>query len=207
MVLGQVEWPFPIPLVKKGDTWEFDTATGRQEILARRIGRDELATIQACLAYVDAQNEYAETSSPTSYAQRIVSSPGKKDGLYWPTATGETPSPLGELVADATERGYRVGGQPSPYNGYFFKILTKQGPTARGGAQDYVVKGHMIGGFALVAYPAQYGNSGVMTFVVNHDGDVYEKDLGPSTARIASRMTAYAPDQTWKKVTVDTAKP
>jgi hypothetical protein len=204
MVLGQVEWPFPIPLVKKGDTWQFDTVAGRQEILARRIGRNELATIQACLAYVDAQNEYAEGSP--AYAQRIVSTPGKKDGLYWPSKEGEKPSPLGELVADATQRGYRVGGAPMPFNGYFFKILTKQGPTARGGAQDYVVRGNMIGGFALVAYPAQYGNSGVMTFVVNHDGDVYEKDLGPSTARIAGRMNAYAPDQTWKKV-VDTVKP
>jgi hypothetical protein len=203
MILGNGEWPFPIPLVKKNDTWVFDTLAGREEVLARRIGRNELATIQACLAYVDAQNEYGESGA---YAQRIVSSPGKKDGLYWPTAAGEPPSPLGEEVALATLRGYRVGGERAPYNGYYFKILTEQGATAPGGELDYVIHGKMIGGFALVAYPAQYGNSGVMTFVVNHNGDVYEKDLGPSTARTASRMSEYNPDRTWKKV-VDTAPP
>jgi hypothetical protein len=203
MILGNGEWPLPIPLVKKNDTWVFDTAAGREEILARRIGRNELATIQAGLAYVDAQNEYGESGA---YAQRIISSPGKKDGLYWPAAAGEPPSPLGEAVANATLRGYRVGGARVPFNGYYFKILTRQGPTAPGGAANYIVRGKMIGGFALVAYPAQYGNSGVMTFLVNHDGDVFQKDLGFNTARIASNINAYIPDRTWKKV-VDTVPP
>jgi hypothetical protein len=200
LLLGNRDWPFPIPLIKKGDTWEFDTVAGREEVLARRIGRNELATIQACLAYVDAQNEYTERGM---YAQRIISSPNKKDGLYWPSAAGEPQSPLGEAVAVATLRGYRVGRVPVPFNGYYFKILTRQGATALGGELDYIIRGKMIGDFALVAYPAEYGNSGVMTFVVNHDGDVFEKDLGPRTPVIASRMTAYNPDRTWKKV-VDT---
>lgn len=200
LLLGNRDWPFPIPLVKKNDAWEFDTVAGREEVLARRIGRNELATIQACLAYVDAQNEYAKNGI---YAQRIISSPNKKDGLYWPSAAGEPESPLGEAVATATLRGYRVGRVPIPFNGYYFKILTRQGATAPGGEIDYIIRGKMIGGFALVAYPAEYGNSGVMTFVVNHDGDVFEKDLGPRTPVIASRMTTYNPDRTWKKV-VDT---
>jgi hypothetical protein len=200
LILGNGDWPFPIPLIKKNDTWEFDTVAGREEVLARRIGRNELATIQACLAYVDAQNEYAQSGV---YAQRIISSPNKKDGLYWPSAAGEPQSPLGEAVATATLRGYRVGRAPIPFNGYYFKILTQQGPTAPGGELDYIIRGKMIGGFALVAYPAEYGNSGVMTFVVNHDGDVFEKDLGARTPVIASRMTEYNPDRTWKKV-VDT---
>jgi hypothetical protein len=202
MLLGNRDWPFPIPLIKKDDTWQFDTVAGREEVLARRIGRNELATIQACLAYVDAQNEYAEREGGM-YAQRIISSSNKKDGLYWPSAAGEPQSPLGEAVATATLRGYRVGRAPIPFNGYYFKILTRQGPTAPGGEVDYIIRGKMIGGFALVAYPAEYGNSGVMTFVVNHDGDVFEKDLGPRTPVIASRMTTYGPDRTWKKV-VDT---
>lgn len=205
MILGNSEWPFPIPLIKKNDAWEFDTVAGREEILARRIGRNELATIQACLAYVDAQNEYSASTGGT-YAQRIISSPGKKDGLYWPTAGSEPPSPLGEEVAIATLRGYRVGAGQVPYNGYYFKILTQQGPTAPGGEIDYVVRGKMIGGFALIAYPAQYGNSGVMTFMVNHDGDVYEKDLGPDTAKTVARITEYSPNRTWRKV-VDTVPP
>jgi hypothetical protein len=203
MLLGNREWPFPIPLIKKNDTWVFDTVAGREEILARRIGRNELATIQACLAYVDAQNEYGESGA---YAQRVISSPGKKDGLYWPTAAGEPPSPLGEAVANATLRGYRVGGARTPLNGYYFKILTRQGSTAPGGAANYIVRGKMIGGFALVAYPAQYGNSGVMTFLVNHDGDVFQKDLGFNTTRIASNINAYSPDRTWKKV-IETVPP
>ncbi|HEY4141197.1 MAG TPA: DUF2950 domain-containing protein [Pseudolabrys sp.] len=203
MLLGNSDWPFPIPLIKKNDAWVFDTVAGREEILARRIGRNELATIQACLAYVDAQNEYGARGT---YAQRIISSPGKKDGLYWPTAAGEPSSPLGEEVAHATLRGYRVGGGKVPYNGYYFKILAQQGPTAPGGEMDYIVRGKMIGGFALVAYPAQYGNSGVMTFLVNHNGDVFEKDLGPNTAKVASRMIEYNPDRTWRKA-ADTVPP
>src|SRR5215467_5983002 len=203
LVIGKNDWPFPIPIVQRDGQWSFDTAAGREEILARRIGRNELAAIQASLAYFDAQNEYADLNKTKSgvavYAQRIVSSPGKKDGLYWPTTGNEPPSPLGEAVADATQRGYRVGAG-EPFNGYYFKILTRQGPTAPGGAVDYIVNGDMIGGFGLVAYPAEYGNSGIMTFIINNDGDVFEKDLGDGTSRIASRMTSFNPDHTWKKV-------
>jgi hypothetical protein len=206
LVIGKNDWPFPIPIVQREGQWNFDTPAGREEILARRIGRNELAAIQASLAYFDAQNEYADLHKNKSgmaiYAQRIVSSPGKKDGLYWPTTGSEQPSPLGEAVADATQRGYRPGSG-EPFNGYYFKILTRQGPTAPGGAVDYLVNGDMIGGFALVAYPAEYGNSGIMTFIVNNDGDVYEKDLGESTSRVAARMTSFDPDHTWRKV-VDT---
>jgi hypothetical protein len=201
--LGQDDWPFPIPLVQAAGSWKFDTAAGRQEILYRRIGRNELATIQACLAYVDAQNDYADmmrkSGGMEQYARRIVSSPGKKDGLYWPSAENAPESPLGEAVATATRQGYRVGGTRAPFHGYYYKILTRQGPTAPGGAVDYMVRGQLIGGFALVAYPAVYGNSGVMTFLVNHEGTVFQKDLGPQTARIAGRMTSFNPDHTWKK--------
>jgi hypothetical protein len=188
--------------------WHFDTVAGRDEILARRVGRNELDAIQSCLAYVDAQNEYAEKdrtgAGANTYAQRIVSQPGKKDGLYWPTAQGEDPSPLGELMAEASARGYRVGSGRTAYNGYYFKILTKQGEAAPGGELEYIVRGKMIGGFALVAYPAEYKNSGVMTFIVNHSGVVYQKDLGPATAKIVERITAYNPDKSWQKV-ADTA--
>src|SRR5262245_36639048 len=204
MVIGQEDFPLPIPLVRKDGMWRFDTAAGREEILARRIGKNELDAIQASLAYVDAQNEYAEKdrtgAGMNTYAQRIISQPGKKDGLYWLTAQGEEESPLGELVAQATAQGYRVGGGRTPYHAYYFKILTKQGPAAPGGELDYVVNGKMIGGFALVAYPAEYRNSGVMTFIVNHVGDVFQKDLGPNTAQLAERMASYNPDSTWQKV-------
>ena len=185
--------------------WRFDTAAGREEILFRRVGRDELDAIQSCLAYVDAQNEYAERdrtgAGANTYAQRIISEPGKKDGLYWPTSQGEDASPLGELIAQATAQGYRPGGGRTPFHGYYFKILTKQGPAAPGGELDYIVRGKMIGGFALVAYPAEYRNSGVMTFIVNHTGNVFQKDLGPDTAKLAERMTSFNPDQSWTKVT------
>jgi len=208
LVLGDQDWPFPIPIVRKEHSWRFDTAAGREEILDRRIGRNELAVMQACLAYVDAQNDYANlmhaSAGTSAYAQRFVSLPGKKDGLYWPTEPGEEPSPLGELVASATSEGYRVGGERAPFHGYYYKILTRQGAAARGGAYDYIVNGKMIGGFALVAYPAAYRNSGVMTFLVNHEGTVFEKDLGPHTATIAEDMSAFNPDDTWKKVTVET---
>jgi Protein of unknown function (DUF2950) len=204
MVIGPEDYPFPIPLVRKDGMWQFDTAAGRQEILFRRIGRNELNTIQTSLAYVDSQNEYAEKDRTGAgkgiYAQRIVSSPGKKDGLYWPDDKGDDASPLGELVAEATAQGYRVGGGRMPYHGYYYKILTKQGPAVPGGALDYVVKGNMIGGFGLIAYPAEYRNSGVKTFMVNHSGVIYEKDLGPNTAEIAERMTTFNPDDTWQKV-------
>jgi hypothetical protein len=202
LVLGNQDWPFPIPLVRKDGTWRFDTATGREEILFRRIGRNELAAIQAILAYVDAQQEYAEKGIAGNgvYAQRIVSRPGTKDGLYWPAQSGEDESPLGDLAASAAAEGYRAGQQRIPYHGYYYKVLTRQGPNAPGGALDYVVRGKMIGGFALVAYPAQYDNSGVMTFVVNHQGTIYQKDLGPQTAGIATGMTAFNPDNTWQRV-------
>ena len=204
IVIGQEDFPLPIPILRKDAMWRFDTAAGRDEILFRRIGKNELDAIQASLAYVDAQNEYAEKdrtgAGMNTYAQRIISQPGKKDGLYWPVSQGEDESPLGELVAQATAQGYRVGGGRTPYHGYYFKILTKQGPAAPGGELDYVVNGKMIGGFGLVAYPAEYRNSGVMTFIVSHAGDVYQKDLGPNTARLAERMTSFNPDSTWQKV-------
>jgi Protein of unknown function (DUF2950) len=204
MVIGEEDFPLPIPLVRKDGMWRFDTVAGREEILARRIGKNELDAIQSCLAYVDAQNDYASkdrTGASTGvYAQRIVSSPGKKDGLYWPTAQGEEPSPLGELVAEATARGYRIGGGRAPFHGYYFKVLTKQGAAAPGGELEYVVHDKMIGGFALVAYPAQYRNSGVMTFIVSHSGIVFQKNLGPNTTKLAERMTSFNPDKTWQKV-------
>jgi hypothetical protein len=208
LIIGREDWPFPIPLVRKDNAWRFDTAAGRDEILYRRIGRNELSAIQACLAYVDAQQEYAERDVGGSgvYAQRIVSRPGRKDGLYWPAQSSDDESPLGEFAASAAAEGYRAGQQRAPYHGYYYKVLTRQGPNASGGALDYIVRGRMIGGFGLVAYPAEYRNSGVMTFVVNHQGNVFEKDLGPNTARIAAGMTAFNPDNTWRPVT-DAAQP
>jgi hypothetical protein len=205
LMLGKDDFPFPIPLYHTKTGWEFDTAEGRIEILYRRIGRNELDAIQTCLAFVDAENEYADKdrsgAGPGVYAQRIVSNPGKKDGLYW-SSDGDQ-SPLGELAAEASAEGYKVGGgEPQPYHGYYFRILTRQGPNAAGGELDYVVNGKMIGGFALIAYPAEYGNSGVMTFVVNHAGTVYQKDLGELTEMIAKRVKWFDPDQTWKKVEV-----
>jgi hypothetical protein len=207
MIIGPEDFPFPIPLARKAGAWRFDTAAGRLEILYRRIGRNELDVIQACLAYVDAQNEYSEKdrtgAGVATYAQRIVSHPNKKDGLYWSATQGDNDqSPLGEFIAQATTEGYAIGGGRTPFHGYYFKILTRQGPMAAGGAVDYVVNGKMIGGFALVAYPAEYGNSGVMTFLVNHAGAVFQKDLGERTAKLAERMTSFNPDQTWKKVDV-----
>jgi DUF2950 family protein len=205
LVIGNDDWPFPIPLVRKKGEWEFDTAAGRNEILYRRIGRNELSAIKTCLAYVDAQEEYAEKAIAGRgvYARRIVSRPGKKDGLYWPAQPGEDQSPLGELAAAASVEGYRAGERPMPYHGYYYKILVRQGPNVQGGAVDYLVRGNMIGGFALVAYPADYGNSGVMTFVVNHQGVVYQKDLGPRTTMIAGRMFVFNPDVTWRRVAND----
>jgi hypothetical protein len=204
LVIGDNDWQLPIPLVQRGGVWQFDSASGRREVLVRRIGRNELSAIQAALAYVDAQNDYAsmnpEGSKVDTYAQRIVSSPGKKDGLYWPAAANEPQSPLGEAFATATIQGYRPGGDRIPYHGYYYKVLTEQGPNAPGGAMSYLVKGNMIGGFGLLAYPAEYGNSGVMSFMVNHAGVVLQKDLGPQTARVALRMTAFDPDPSWRQV-------
>jgi len=204
--VGKDDWPFPIPIVKTGSAWHFDSKQGAEEILNRRIGRNELSVIQAAEAYVDAQREYYQRD-PTNdkllqYAQRFMSTKGKRDGLYFPTKAGEQPSPLGELFVRAQAQGYKLGagGKPSPYHGYYYRILKAQGPDAPGGAYDYVVRGKMIGGFALVAYPATYANSGVMTFIVNHDGVVYQKDLGPNTAAIARKMTRFNPDASWKKL-------
>ncbi len=205
LILGADDFPFPIPLVNSKSGWEFDTDQGRIEILYRRIGRNELDAIQTCLAFVDAENEYADKDRGDGagvYAQRIVSTPGKKDGLFW--RDDRDPSPLGELAAQASAEGYKVDGQGAPYHGYYFRILKRQGSDAPGGAFNYVVKGKMIGGFAMIAYPAEYGNSGVMTFLVNHAGTVNQKDLGNRTEAIARRVTLFDPDQTWKKV--DAAK-
>lgn len=202
LIIGD-DYPFPIPIVEKNGSWSFDAAAGREEILARRIGRNELSAIQVCLAYFDAQNEYADmmprSDGMAVYASKLVSSQGRKDGLYWASAPGEPQSPIGRAVADATQRGYKVGSG-APFHGYYYRILTRQGPAAGGGALNYLVGDKMVGGFALVAYPAEYGNSGLTTFIVSHSGDIYEKNLGPNTRQIASQMTAYNPDSTWKLV-------
>jgi len=203
LMLGPDDFPFPIPLVNTRSGWKFDADEGRIEVLYRRIGRNELDAIQTCLAFVDAENEYADKDRGEGvgvYAQRIVSTPGKKDGLFW--RDDSDPSPLGALAAEASAEGYRTGEGPAPYHGYYFRILKGQGSDAPGGAFNYVVKGKMIGGFGLIAYPAEYGNSGVMTFVVNHAGTVYQKDLGARTDSIAKRIYLFDPDQTWKKVDV-----
>lgn len=204
LVVGSQDWPMPIPIIRKDGKWSFDSTAGRREILYRRIGRNELKAIQVSLAYVDAQNDYIdmnpEKSEPPAYAQKFISSEGKKDGLFWPSAANEPESPLGSAFALATAAGYRLTGKRTPFHGYYFKILPAQGANASGGAVNYVVNDKMIGGFALIAYPAIYGNSGVMTFLVNHDGVVYQKDLGERTDEIASGTTEFNPDQTWKKV-------
>lgn len=205
--VGNDAWPFPAPLVKKGSQWSFDAVAGREEILNRRVGRNELDAIQTLLAVVDAQREYAASDADgngfADYARRFKSSPGKKDGLYWPEENGAAQSPLGPLVATASAEGYgkqpKTGNTPRPFHGYVFRILTSQGKDAPGGAYDYMVGDKLLGGFGVVAYPASYGNSGVMTFVVNHEGVVYEKDLGAQTASIASAMTQYNPGPTWRK--------
>ncbi len=205
--VGDDDWPFPAPLVKKGGKWMFDAEAGREEVINRRVGRNELDTIQTMLAVVDAQREYASKDADgngfNDYARKFISTKGKKDGLYWPVKAGESQSPLGPLVATATKEGYGGGaaaGKPQPYNGYFYRILTGQGKDAPGGAYGYVVRDKMIGGFAIVAYPATYGNSGVKTFVVNHEGVVFEKDLGKATPTQAGNLKAYNPDKTWQKV-------
>ncbi len=206
LILGPDDFPFPIPLVNTKAGWEFDTDEGRIEVLRRRIGRNELDAIQTALAFVDAQNEYADKDRGEGvgvYAQRIMSSPGKKDGLFW--RDDSDPSPLGALAAQSSREGYKAGEGMTPYHGYYFRILKAQGPDAPGGAMNYVVKGKMIGGFALIAWPAEYGNSGVMTFLVNHAGVVYQKDLGKRTDFVAKRLTLFDPDESWKKV--DAAKP
>ncbi len=203
LLVGPNDFPFPYPLVMKNNLWQFDAKQGDEQVLDRRIGRNELSAISVCLAYVDAQREYAaldrNSSGLLEYAQKLVSTPGKHDGLYWKTKEGEAPSPLGPLAASARSQGYGRAGPGEPYHGYFYKILTGQGKDAPGGAYDYIVNGKMIGGFGLVAYPARWGNSGVMTFVCNHDGVVYEKSLGQDTQAIAAKMTLFDPDATWQK--------
>jgi hypothetical protein len=209
LYVGDDDFPFPIPLVPDGPRWLWDTDTGDDEILNRRIGQNELSAIQVCLAYVDAQHEYySRGSGLLEYAQRLGSTKGKHDGLYWESRPGEPESPLGPLVARARAAGYPLPprGGPAPYHGYFYRILFAQGPDATDGAYDFVVKGHMIGGFALVAYPASYGASGIMTFIVNQDGVVYQKDLGPRTSQLANTMKAYNPDTTWVKAESDSSK-
>jgi hypothetical protein len=205
--VGEQDWPFPIPIVRKNGAWLFDTAAGADEILNRRIGRNELNAIQVCLAVVDAQREYASTdhdgSGVRAFARRLVSTPGKKDGLYWPSGSAEQPSPLGPLVARAAEEGYPTSapaGKRVPYHGYYYRMLTGQGGDANGGAYDYLVDNRMVGGFALVAYPARYKVSGIMTFIVNHDGTVYEKDLGQDTSELARSMTTFNPDEIWRRI-------
>ena len=202
LYVGDDDFPFPIPLMPDGPRWLWDTEAGDDELLNRRIGQNELSVIQVCLAYVDAQREYySRGSGLLEYAQRLESVRGKREGLFWEAKPGERESPLGPLVARARAAGYPLPprGGPVPYHGYFYRILFAQGPDAPGGAYDFVVKGHMIGGFALVAYPATYGVSGIMTFIASHDGVVYQKDLGPKTAQLATAMKTYNPDRTWSE--------
>jgi len=207
LIVGKNDWPFPIPIVKKDQQWFFDTSAGMEEILNRRIGRNELNTIQVMLAIVDAEREYAmqghDSNGLNVYAQKFKSDTNKKNGLYWETKEGEEPSPLGLFAAKGKEEGYfgeKSSEGPQPYHGYFYRILTAQGADANGGAFDYIVNGKMIGGFAVIAHPADYGNSGVMTFIVNHDGVVYQKDLGEDTEKEALNIKLFDPDKTWANV-------
>lgn len=205
--VGNTDWPFPIPLVKKGDNWQFDAQQGRQEILNRRIGRNELSALDAIRGYVEAQFDYANSDRDgdgvSEYAQKLQSEPGKFDGLFWEPEEGQPQSPLGPLFAEARAEGYKVKGateKPSPYHGYYYRILTRQGGNVPGGKYDYIINGNMIAGFGLVAFPAQYGSSGIMTFVVNHQGKIFQKDLGPKTTEIAGKMKEYNPDSKWEPV-------
>jgi hypothetical protein len=204
--VGPDSWPFPVPIVKKDGQWFFDAEAGKDEILRRRIGKNELSTLECMRAYVDAQREYAsrdrDGDQVLEYAQKFLSSPGQLDGLYWPPELNGETSPLGPWFAEAQAEGYFGGSDadegPQPYHGYMFKILTRQGPNAPGGKYNYIINGNMIAGFALVGWPAEYGESGIMTFIVNQQGRVYQKDLGEKTAKIAKKMRAYDPDPTWQ---------
>jgi hypothetical protein len=207
LFVGDKDWPLPFPLIKRGKSWLFNTKLGHEEILNRRIGGNELDVMQVCLAYVDAQREYAlkdlDKDGLYEYAAKFVSDPGKKDGLYWETREGEEPSPLGRFFAAARGEGYTramAGEKPEPYHGYYYRILLAQGKNAPGGEYNYVINGKMLGGFALVAYPAKYGNSGIMTFIVNQDGVVYQKNLGKNTEKMGLAMKLFDPDKTWTKV-------
>lgn len=210
--IGAQNWPFPIPLVKNGGKWFFNTAAGKEEIIARNIGEDELNTIRVCRAYVAAQREYAaedrDGDGVPQFAMRFRSSQGKKDGLYWEPAPNEPLSPFGPLIADAQSEGYSkkpLSKSRRPFHGYFFKIITRQGPAAPGGAYDYVINGHLIAGFAMVAYPARWGESGIMTFIVNQQGHVYQCNLGPKTPEIAPQISEYNPDSAWTPVPEQTS--
>jgi len=207
-VIGKDSWPFPIPLVKNQDKWKFDTEQGEQEILIRRIGRNELAAIQVRLAVVDAEHEYAashlDKDGVPNYTPRIVSTPNKRDGLYWTATPNEPASPLGPFMAAAADEGYTPQHSmvQTPYHGYFYRILGAQGKNAPGGEYQYTIRGKMIGGFAVIAYPARYGASGIKTFIVNHEGVVLEKDMGKDTANVAANMKSYDPDATWNEVEI-----
>jgi hypothetical protein len=207
--LGADAWPFPIPLVKQNGEWFFDTLAGKEEILNRRIGENELGAIGVCRAYVEAQREYASMDRNgdhvLEYAQKLRSTRGTHDGLYWPVQSGDELSPLGPLVAQAWVEGYRrqnriLTDEQSPYHGYYFKILTRQGKHAPGGKYNYIINGHMIAGFGLVAWPAEWGNTGIMTFIVNQEGQIYQKNLGRKSSSVASGMTTYDPDPSWTPV-------
>jgi hypothetical protein len=223
VVVGNENWPTPIPLVQKDGKWFFDTKAGLEEVLNRRIGENELSAIETCRAYAVAQWEYYtegdwDHDGVAEYAQKLISTAGKHDGLYWETAEDDKPSPLGKLIAAARAEGYGpkteapdaagkggsekegVAEERAPYHGYYFKILTRQGSNAPGGKYSYIINGNMIAGYALVAYPAKWGNSGVMTLIVNQQGRVYEKNLGPETAKLAAAMAEYNPDPSWKMV-------
>ena len=203
LVIGNEDWPFPVPLVKSDQRWRFDTAAGKEEVVARRIGRNELSAIRACRIYVFAQRQYARERHDGKraglYATTFRSDPGKQNGLYWPAARGVKRSPLGDLLAEAAEGRQlrRPEDRPAPFHGYYFRILTAQGPAAAGGAKNYLVAGELSGGFALVAWPAEYDVTGVMTFSVNHDGIVRQKDLGATTGDVARAMSRYDPDASW----------
>jgi hypothetical protein len=203
LLIGEHQFPFPFPLVKLSSGWRFDARAGAEEIVNRRIGENELFAIKFCLAYGDAQREYAEFDRDgdglLEYAQKSWSSAGKRDGLFWPTAEGEPPSPLGPLAAQAKREGYSRSDKPIAYHGYYYRILTGQGKDAPGGAYDYLVKGNMIGGFALIAYPAKWGASGVMSFMCSHDGVVYQKNLGAESATVAAKMNLFNPGSGWSK--------
>ena len=203
--IGEDNWPFAVPIVKVGSAWSFDTRAGREELLYRRIGGNELTAIQICRNYVEAQHEYAMlkhgTSGVNQYAQRIISTPGTQDGLAWQNADGTWGGPIGEEIGDAIARGYT--SKTEPYHGYFFRVLKGQGPAAQLGQLDFVVKDVMIGGFALIAFPAQYRLTGVQTFIVSHDGVVYQKDLGPKTLELAAAIDRYNPDKSWTPVLDD----
>jgi hypothetical protein len=202
LLVGKEDWPFPVPLVKLGDKWFFDAKAGRREMLYRRIGANELDAINICHGYVDAQNEYAlqkrDGYDVNQYAQRVISTPGKQDGLAWKNSDGTWGGPVGEKIAQAIEQGY--SSRSEPYHGYFFKVLKGQGPAAPMGQMDFVVKGLMIGGFALVAAPAEYGITGVKTFIVSYDGVVFQKDFGPATVDEFAKMERFNPDKSWTPV-------